>query len=194
MLFLALCLALFLLTHLLKVVAPQFRTRMIATMGEGPFKGVYSLVSLITLGLVIYAFGEARQETGMLWYPPVWMSHIAVTLMLPAMICLIASLIPAGHIATKTKHPLILSVKIWALAHLLANGETSSILLFVSFLAWGVVMRISLKRRERAGEKVVRDFVSGRYDLVAILGGIVLWGAFILKLHEWLIGVQPIVL
>ncbi|MGV1956071.1 NnrU family protein [Agrobacterium sp. 22-214-1] len=194
MLFLALCLALFLLTHLLKVVAPQFRARMIAAMGEGPFKGVYSLVSLITLGLVIYAFGEARQETGMLWYPPVWTSHLAVTLMLPAMICLIASLIPAGHIAVKTKHPLILSVKIWALAHLLANGETSSILLFASFLAWGVVMRISLKRRERVGEKVVRDFVSGRYDLVAILGGIVLWGAFILKLHEWLIGVQPIVL
>ncbi|QCL94476.1 NnrU family protein [Agrobacterium tumefaciens] len=194
MLFLALCLALFLLTHLLKVVAPQFRARVIASMGEGPFKGVYSLVSLITLGLVIYAFGEARQETGMVWYPPVWTSHLAVTLMLPAMICLIASLIPAGHIAVKTKHPLILSVKIWALAHLLANGETSSILLFASFLAWGVVMRISLKRRERAGEKVVRDFVSGRYDLVAIVGGIVLWGAFILKLHEWLIGVQPIVL
>ncbi|TKV76230.1 NnrU family protein [Rhizobium sp. AU243] len=194
MLFLALCLALFLLTHLLKVVAPQFRARMIASMGEGPFKGVYSLVSLITLGLVIYAFGEARQETGMVWYPPVWTSHLAVTLMLPAMICLVASLIPAGYIAVKTKHPLILSVKIWALAHLLANGERSSILLFASFLAWGVVMRISLKRRERAGEKVVRDFVSGRYDLVAIVGGIVLWGAFILKLHEWLIGVQPIVL
>ena len=194
MLFLALCLALFLLTHLLKVAAPQFRARMIASMGEGPFKGVYSLVSLITLGLVIYAFGEARQETGMVWYPPVWTSHLAVTLMLPAMICLVASLIPAGYIAVKTKHPLILSVKIWALAHLLANGERSSILLFASFLAWGVVMRISLKRRERAGEKVVRDFVSGRYDLVAIVGGIVLWGAFILKLHEWLIGVQPIVL
>jgi len=89
MLFLALCLALFLLTHLLKVIAPQFRARMIATMGEGPFKGVYSVVSLITLGLVIYAFGEARQETGMLWYPPVWMSHIAITLMLLAMICLV---------------------------------------------------------------------------------------------------------
>lgn len=192
MLFLVVCLALFLLTHLLKVFAPQFRARMIAKLGEGPFKGLYSVVSLITLGLVIYAFGEARQETGMLWNPPVWTSHLAVTLMLPAMICLIASLIPAGHIATKTKHPLILSVKIWALAHLLANGETSSILLFASFLAWGVVMRISLKRRERAGENVVRPFVSSRYDLVAIIGGVVLWGAFILKLHEWLIGVQPI--
>ncbi|MDH7804970.1 MULTISPECIES: NnrU family protein [unclassified Rhizobium] len=192
MLFLVLCLALFFLTHLLKVFAPRFRAQMIAKMGEGPFKGAYSLASLVTLGLVIYAFGEARQETGVLWNPPVWTSHLAVTLMLPAMICLIASLIPAGHIATRTKHPLILAVKIWALAHLLANGETSSILLFASFLAWGVVMRISLKRRERAGEKVVRPFVSGRYDLVAIVGGIVLWGAFILKLHEWLIGVQPI--
>ena len=112
--------------------------------------------------------------------------------MLFSMICLAASLLPAGHIATKMKHPLVLAVKIWALARLLANGETSSVLLFVAILAWGVVVRISLKRRARAGEVVTRPFVSARYDILAVVLGIVLWAAFIWKLHEWLIGVQPL--
>ena len=192
MLFLILCLLIFFATHSIRLIAPGFRSGMIARMGEGPWKGVYSLVSILTILLVAYAFGEARQETGMLYYPPVFMSHIAVLLMLFAMICLVASVLPAGHIATKTKHPLVLSLKIWALAHLLANGETSSVILFVAFLAWGVVMRIVLKRRARAGENVVRPFVSSRYDIMAVVLGVVLWAAFIWKLHEWLIGVQPI--
>lgn len=192
MFLLVISLILFFATHSLRLIAPGFRARMIAGMGEGPFKGVYSLVSIVTIALVAYAFGQARQVTGMLYYPPVWMSHIAITLMLLAMICLAASVLPGGHIATKTKHPLVLSLKIWAFSHLLANGETSSVILFASFLAWGVVMRIFLKRRQRAGENVVRPFVSGRYDVVAIVIGIVLWAAFIWKLHEWLIGVQPI--
>ncbi|WP_320194841.1 NnrU family protein [Agrobacterium rosae] len=192
MLLLILSLLFFLGTHSLRIVAPSFRNRMIARMGEGPWKGVYSLVSVIAIAFVAYAFDQARQVTGILYSPPIWTSHIALTLMLIAMICLVASLLPAGHIATKTKHPLILAVKIWALAHLLANGETSSVLLFVSVLAWGVVMRISLKRRQRAGEVVTRPFVSVRYDIVAVVLGIVLWAAFIWKLHEWLIGVQPL--
>ncbi|WP_416407342.1 NnrU family protein [Agrobacterium rosae] len=192
MLLLILSLLFFLGTHSLRIVAPDFRNRMIARMGEGPWKGVYSLVSVIAIAFVAYAFDQARQVTGILYSPPIWTSHIALTLMLIAMICLVASLLPAGHIATKTKHPLILAVKIWALAHLLANGETSSVLLFVSVLAWGVVMRISLKRRQRAGEVVTRPFVSARYDIIAVVLGIVLWAAFIWKLHEWLIGVQPL--
>ena len=83
-------------------------------------------------------------------------------------------------------------MKIWAFSHLLANGETSSVILFGAFLAWGVVMRIALKRRARAGEQLVRPFVSGRYDVAAVVLGVLLWAAFIVKLHEWLIGVQPI--
>ena len=192
MLLLVISLILFFATHSLRLFAPAFRLRLIDRLGEKPFKGVYSLVSILTIAFVAYAFNEARQVTGMLYYPPVWMAHIAVTLMLFAMICLVASALPAGHIVAKTKHPLVLSVKIWALAHLLANGETSSVILFASFLAWGVVMRIFLKRRARAGENLVRPFVSARYDVMAVLLGVVLWVAFIWKLHEWLIGVQPI--
>ncbi|MBX5011741.1 NnrU family protein [Rhizobium lentis] len=184
---------LFLGVHLVRVVAPDFRRSMIASLGERGWRAGYSIASILTLVLLIYGFGQARGVTGMLYNPPVWTAHIAITLMLIAMICLVASLLPAGHIATKTKHPMVLSVKIWALAHLLANGETSSVLLFGAFLAWGVIVRISLKRRERAGDTTLRPFVSAKSDLYAAVIGIVAWALIIWKLHEWLIGVSPLV-
>ncbi|MBB2685402.1 UNVERIFIED_ORG: putative membrane protein [Rhizobium etli] len=185
---------LFLGVHLVRVVAPGFRQSMIASLGEKGWRAAYSIASLATLILLIYGFGQARTVTGMLYKPPVWTAHVAITLMLIAMICLVASLLPAGHIATKTKHPMVLSVKIWALAHLLANGETSSVLLFAAFLAWGVILRISLKRRERAGEITLRPFVSTKYDLYGVFIGVVAWALIIWKLHEWLIGVSPLVM
>ncbi|MBB3589987.1 putative membrane protein [Rhizobium sp. BK529] len=183
---------LFLGVHLVRVVAPDFRRSMIASLGEKGWRAGYSIASIATLILLIYGFGQARQVTGMLYYPPVWMAHITVALMLIAMICLVASLLPAGHIATKTKHPMVLSVKIWALAHLLANGETSSVLLFAAFLAWGVIMRISLKRRQKRGEITLPVFVSARYDLYAVIIGAVVWALIIWRVHEWLIGVAPL--
>lgn len=183
---------LFLGVHLLRVVAPGFRQSMVDRMGAPAWRGVYSIASILTLILLIYGFSIARYQTTVLYTPPVWMAHITFTLMLLALICLAASLLPAGHIATKTKHPMVLSVKIWALAHLLANGDSASVVLFASFLAWGVILRISLKRRQRAGEVVLRPFVSGRYDIYAVILGFVAWGAILWKLHEWFIGVSPL--
>ncbi len=184
----------FLGLHLIRVVAPGLRQSLINSLGENGWKAAYSVVSILSLVLLIYGFGQARQVTGMLYTPPVWMAHITITLMLIAVICLVASLLPAGHIAVKTKHPMVLSVKIWAFSHLLANGETSSVLLFGAFLAWGVILRIALKRRQRAGELTLRPFVSGKYDLYAVIIGIVAWALITFKLHELLIGVAPIVM
>ncbi|MEK1896667.1 MAG: NnrU family protein [Rhizobium sp.] len=184
----------FLGLHLIRVIAPGLRQSMIESLGERGWKIAYSIVSILSLILLIYGFGQARQVTGMLYTPPVWMAHITLTLMLLAMICLVASLLPAGHIAVKTKHPMVLSVKIWAFSHLLANGETASVLLFGAFLAWGVILRIALKRRERAGELTLRPFVSGKYDLYAVIIGVVAWALIMFKLHELLIGVAPIVM
>ncbi|MGW9232458.1 NnrU family protein [Pseudorhizobium sp. NPDC055634] len=192
MLLLVISLILFLGIHLTRVIAPGFRASVIAARGERAWTLGYTVASIATLVLVIYAFGEARQETGVLYTPPVWMAHLASLLMLVAMICLVASLLPPGHIAAKTKHPMVLSVKIWAFAHLLANGETASVILFSAFLAWGVVLRIALKRRERRGELVRRPFVSARYDALAVGIGAVVYLLFIWRLHVWLIGVQPL--
>ncbi|SCB10312.1 NnrU family protein [Rhizobium hainanense] len=184
---------LFLGLHLIRVVAPGLRTSLIASLGEGGWKIAYSIASIIALIVLIYGFGQARDMTP-IWSPPFWMSHITILLMLFAMICLIASLLPAGHIAVKTKHPMVLSVKIWALAHLLSNGDGAAILLFAAFLAWGVILRISLKRRERAGEMTLRPFVSAKYDLYAVVIGVIVWALIIWKLHAWIIGVSPLVM
>lgn len=183
---------LFLGLHLLRVFAPGFRQSMVDRMGASTWRGVYSVLSILTLILLIYGFSIARYQTTVLYSPPVWVAHITITLMLIALICLAASLLPAGHIATKTKHPMVLSVKIWAFAHLLANGDSASVLLFGAFLAWGVVLRISLKRRQRAGALVLRPFVSSRNDLYAVILGFIAWGAILWRLHEWLIGVSPL--
>lgn len=181
---------LFLGTHMIRVVAPGLRASMIAKLGEQGWKGAYSVMSVVSLIVLIYGWSIAPVID--LWYPPAGMAHLSVTLMLLAMICLVAGVIPAGHIAAKTKHPMVLSIKIWALAHLISNGDLRSVLLFASFLAWGVILRIVLKRRQKAGEVVLRPFVSSRYDLIAVVVGTLVWAAFIWKLHEWLIGVAPL--
>lgn len=184
----------FLGMHLVRVVAPGFRAGIIESRGKGTWMGLYTIVSLVGLCLIIYGFGQARGETGMLYNPPIFLRHIALLLMLVAFIVLAAGSLPAGRIAVALKHPQVLSIKIWALAHLLANGETSSVLLFGSFLAWAVILRISLKRRERAGEKVLPVFKSARNDVLAVVIGLVAFVLFVWKLHELLIGVQPVVL
>ena len=184
----------FLGLHLIRVVAPGFRAGVIESRGKGTWMGIYAILSLIGLCLIIYGFGQARSETGMLYDPPVFMRHIALLLMLFAFIFLAAGFLPAGRIAVAVKHPQVLSIKVWALAHLLANGETSSVLLFGSFLAWAVILRISLKRRERAGERVLPVFKSASNDVLAIIIGLVAYVLFVWKLHEWLIGVAPVVM
>lgn len=184
----------FLGMHLIRVVAPGFRAGVIESRGKGTWMGIYALLSLIGLCLIIYGFGQARSETGVLYDPPVFLRHIALLLMLFAFVSLAAGFLPAGRIAVALKHPQILSVKIWALAHLLSNGETSSVLLFGSFLAWGVILRISLKRRERAGERVLPMFKSATNDVLAVVIGLVAYVLFVWKLHEWLIGVAPVVM
>lgn len=181
---------LFIVTHTVRSIAPGFRSAMIEKMGVNGWRGAHSVASTVSLAVMIYGYVIA--PTVNVWFPPVWTAHIAVTLMLIAMICLVAGLLPAGHVVVKTKHPMVLSIKIWAFAHLVANGDLASIILFGALLAWAVFMRIALKRRQRAGELVLRPFVSSRNDILALVIGLVVWLAFLLKLHEWLFNVAPI--
>lgn len=192
MILLVISLVLFLGVHLVRVLVPGFRRALIARLGPHGWRVMFSVASLLTLIFVIYAYSIARMETTVLYTPIQGMAHLTFLLMLIALICLSSSLFPPGHIAARTKYPFVLSVKIWALAHLLANGDTAGVLLFLAFLAWGVIVRISLKRRERAGEISRRPFVSAKYDLYAVVTGVVLWALLIWKLHEWLIGVSPL--
>lgn len=181
---------LFLATHLIRVVAPGFRLSMIERFGETGWRVINSILSLLSLVVLIWGYATAPFVN--VWFPPMGMNHLTITLMLIAMICLVAGFLPAGHIATKTKHPIVLSIKIWAAAHLLANGDLASILMFGALLAWGVVLRINYKRRVRAGDLVLRPFVSARFDAIAVVVGLVVWALITFKLHELLIGVAPL--
>ncbi|HXV30743.1 MAG TPA: NnrU family protein [Sinorhizobium sp.] len=183
----------FLGIHLVRSFAPGLRAAVIKRSGMGVWRAIHGIAALVGLALIAIGFDQARATTGMLYTPPVFMAHIALTLMLIACICLAAAFLPAGKIRVATRHPAILAIKIWALAHLLANGETASVLLFCAFLAWGVILRISMKKRWRAGEITYRAFVSYRYDAAAVALGAALYGVIVWKLHELVIGVSPLV-
>lgn len=190
MTYLILGLAIFLGVHSVEIFSPTFRSNAVARMGEGAYKGIYSLLSIAGFVLLVWGYGIARQDPILVYAPPLWMRHVTALLMLPVFPLLLAAYLP-GRIKTAVKHPMLASIKLWALAHLLANGMLADLLLFGGFLIWAVADRISVKRRP-----VVRP-VPGpppmKYnDLIAVVGGLALYVAFVLWLHLKWIGVAPI--
>jgi uncharacterized membrane protein len=180
-------LVLFLGVHVL-TTQRKVRARVIATAGDGGYKIGYSLVSAAGLALIVWGFAHYR-ATGWIdvWTPPTAFKHIAVALMLPAVILVVASYV-RGRIYSTLKHPMLAGVKLWAAAHLIANGDLGSIILFGSFLAWAVFDRISLKHRSDAGAPPIP--VGGpANDLIAIAVGIVAYLALGFAFHPVVIGV-----
>jgi uncharacterized membrane protein len=187
MLILILGLILFLGTHL-------FTTRRAARrqaqerFGENGYKIAYSLLSAVGLILMVIGYG-AQREAGPIpiWDPPTAFRHLALLINLPIFILLAAAYLP-GRIKSAAKHPMLLAVKIWALAHLLANGDLASILLFGSLLAWGVIARIQVKRREQV-EGVPDRSGPARNDILAVAFGLAIYVFMVMWGHAWLIGV-----
>jgi uncharacterized membrane protein len=180
-------LVLFLGVHVL-TTRRELRASFVGAMGEGGYKIVYSLASVAGLALIVWGFADYR-ATGWIdvWTPPTAMKHITVALMLPAVILVVASYI-RGRIYTKLKHPMLAGVKLWAVAHLLANGDLGSIILFGSFLGWAVYDRISLKRRADVGAPPIP--VGGpTNDLIAIAVGVIAYLALAFAFHPVVIGV-----
>jgi uncharacterized membrane protein len=166
----------------------ELRASVIASTGEGGYKIGYALASIAGLALIVWGFAHYR-ATGMLpvWTPPKWFKHVTVALMLPAVILVVAAYI-RGRIYTTLKHPMLTGVKLWAAAHLLANGDLGSIILFGSFLGWAVYDRISLKRRVDPGAPPIP--VGGpSNDLIAVAVGIVAYLALGFAFHPVVIGV-----
>src|SRR3984957_12748705 len=181
-------LVLFLGVHSIALAAPDFRSRAVARMGEGPWKGLYAAVSAVGLVLIVYGFHLARQSPAVLYTPPEWMRYVTVVLMLPVFPLLIAAYLP-GRIKSAMKHPMLAAVKFWALAHLLANGTLADVLLFGGFLVWAGVDRMSLKRRVQT----VPAAPSGRFNHP--IPGVVrlsLYVLFIEWAHLRLFGVSPL--
>ncbi|WP_129642408.1 NnrU family protein [Peristeroidobacter agariperforans] len=190
MLYLILGLVIFLGVHSVEIVSPTFRSRAVAKLGEKPYKGIYSLLSILGFVLLVWGYGVARQDPILVYAPPLWMRHLALLLMLPVFPLLLAAYLP-GRIKAAVKHPMLAAVKAWAFAHLLANGMLADLLLFGGFLLWAVADRISVKRR--AVVRPVPGPPPGKYnDLIAVVGGLALYVIFVFWLHTWLIGVPPL--
>lgn len=182
-------LLLFLGIHSVSIVAPAWRDAQLAQRGESAWKGLYSVAAAIGLGLIIYGYGLARQAPLVLYTPPAALRHVSLLLLLPVFVLLLAAYLP-GRIKTAAKHPMLLATKLWAAAHLLANGNLADVLLFGGFLAWVVADRISLKRRP------VRSIPGAparpMNDAIALIGGLLLYAVFVRWAHAWLVGVAPL--
>jgi uncharacterized membrane protein len=187
---LVLGLVIFLGVHSVAIVAPAWRDAQLARMGEPVWKGLYTVASLVGFALLVYGYGQARQVPVVLYTPPTWGRHLALLLMLPVFPLFLATYLP-GRIRSAARHPTLLATKLWAVAHLLANGNAGDVLLFGGFLAWAVADRIAVKRRA-VPRQVPGAPPSAMNDVIALVGGLALYAVFVLWAHRWLIGVSPL--
>lgn len=183
-------LILFLGIHSSRIFAENIRLRLIDKLGANGWKGIYALISLVGLVFIIYGYGMARASPVVFWSPPVWTRHLAALLTLPAFVMIAASQIPGTQIRAKLKHPMVLGVKLWAIAHLLANGSLHDVVLFGAFLIWAVLSFRAARQRDRAAGTVYTA-VGGVRDVVAVVIGVGVWIAFAFYLHGAWIGVRP---
>src|SRR5215471_17071231 len=178
----------FLGLHLVPTLS-GLRERLVARLGEGAYKGLFALLSIAAFILLVYGFAKA--PVIQVWSPPSWTRWVAIVLMLPAFIFLVAAYVP-GQIKAKLKHPFLVAIKTWALAHLIANGDLASIILFGSFLAYAAFDRIAIKHRPATGHMGAAGGGPPRNDAIAVVGGLILYVIFLVWLHPLLIGTSPL--
>lgn len=184
-------LVLFLGVHSVRLASPTLRDRAMLRIGEGPYKGLYSLASLAGFILIIWGFARASSNAELWYVPPFWLRHITEAVTLPALILAVASLLPAGRIKRWVRHPLLIATILWSCAHLFVNGDSAGVVLFGAFLVWAVVdLIVALGRLAVAPSPPA---VSGTYDIVAVVAGLALYALLVWRLHAWLFGVSPIV-
>jgi uncharacterized membrane protein len=170
----------------------ELKNGLIARFGAVGYKAIFGVFSLVGLALIVLGFYKLQLHPGknpILWDPPTWSRHLALALMLPAMVALVATYIPS-HIHVILKHPMLVAIKIWALAHLLANGDLAALVLFGSFLAFAVYDRISVKKRGDLGPlgKGSGPWIN---DVIVVVLGVALYALIVLYLHQLVIGVSP---
>ena len=191
MLTLVIGLLLFLGAHSVRIFAEGWRSRTIARLGAGTWKGLYSVVSLIGFGLIVWGFGLARQQPVVLWQPPVAMKHLNSLFTLLAFVLLAAAYVPRNQIKARLHHPMVLGVKLWAFGHLLATGTLADAVLFGAFLLWAVLDFRAARQRDRALGTVYPPGTLGG-TLVAVVVGVAAWAAFAFWLHAAWIGIAPL--
>ena len=187
---LVLGLVLFLGAHSVRIFADNARTRAIARLGEMGWKGLYSVVSLIGFGLIIWGFAQARMQPVVLWSPPAMLKHLNSLFTLLAFVLLAAAYVPRNSIRARLHHPMILGVKLWAFGHLLATATLADLVLFGAFLLWAVLDFRAARQRDRALGTVYAPGATGP-TVLAVVVGAAAWAAFAFWLHAAWIGVAP---
>ena len=180
----------FLGVHSTRIVADGWRSGTIARVGEMPWKAVYSLASIAGFALLVWGFRAARADTLVLYTPPVWARHLAALMLVVAFILLVAAYVPRNGIKARLHHPMVLGGKVWALAHLLANGVAADVVLFGAFLVWAVFSYRAARQRDRATNKVY-PAGTGSMTALTVVIGVAAWAVFAFMLHGPLIGVRP---
>jgi uncharacterized membrane protein len=188
MAWLILGLVLFLGTHSVSIVAPAWRDAQAARLGERGWKGLYTVVSIAGFAMLVAGFGITRHAAQALYVPPSWGRHVTALLMLPVFPLFLATYLP-GRIKTAVKHPTLAAVMLWAVGHLFANGGLADVLLFGGFLAWAIADRVSMNHRVQRA--LPGAPVRPANDLIAVVGGLVLYGVFVAWAHQRLFGVSP---
>jgi uncharacterized membrane protein len=183
-------LVLFLGVHSVRIFAEGWRSAQIARRGENTWKGLYSLASAVGLGLIVWGYGLARAQPVALWAPQPWARHVAALLTLPAFVLLTAAYVPHNGIRFRLHHPMILGVKLWAFAHLLANHTLADALLFGGFLLWAALDYRAVRRRDDVGHVSYAPGTTAG-TVRTLLIGLVAWAVFAFWAHAWLIGVRP---
>jgi uncharacterized membrane protein len=179
--------AIFVAAHSLRIVAPGWRAARISAWGANAWKAVASVLSIVGFVLIIYGYGQARQAPVLVWLPPVGLRHAAALLTLPAFILLVAAYVPRNGFKARLGHPMVLAVKLWALAHLLVNGWLHAVVLFGSLLLWAIFSFRAARRREPPS----RAPASVANTILAVLIGTAAWAGFAFYLHARWIGVAP---
>lgn len=184
-------LLMFLGAHSVRIVADGWRGRTLARLGEGGWRGAYSVVSLLGFALIIWGFGLARQQPVWVWVPPIAMRHMNALFTLVAFILLAAAYVPRNQLKARLHHPMVLGVKLWAFGHLLATGTLADMVLFGAFLLWAVLDFRAARLRDRAqGTAYPPGAASG--TVAAVVVGAVAWAVFAFWLHAAWIGVAPL--
>ncbi|MGO3861629.1 MAG: NnrU family protein [Halomonas sp.] len=181
-------LLIFLGSHSVRIFAENWRQQQIAKLGEANWKIAYSAISIVGLAIAIYGFGQMRLDPINIWYPPMAMRHAVALLMVPAIIMLVAAYVPGNAIKAKLGHPMILAVKIWAFAHLLANGRLGDIIFFAAFLVWAILAFKTAKKRDRLTPSAPVS-TNKMATIATVLVGLIVYVVFAFYLHAALIGV-----
>ena len=181
----------FLGVHSVRVYADAWRTGVRAQIGENRWKGAYSLASIAGFVLIVWGYGQARLSPVPLWAPMLWTRHLAALLMLLSFILLAATYVPKNGLKARLHHPMVLGVKVWALAHLLANHTLADLVLFGSFLVWAVLSYRAARQRDRAAGTV---YPAGTAvgTVATLVVGSAAWAVFAFWAHLALFGVRPL--